>query len=509
MAEALVELRCFRGDRPASSLTRIMSVPYEPDVSTAAGDRLFDLNIEEVLDHWEIEHAIREVIANALDEQLLTSTADVEIYEDPDGAWHVRDYGRGLQIEHFTLNENKEKLAREAGIIGKFGVGLKDALATFHRRRVLVTIRSRYGLFRLREAAKHNFDGITTLHVEYEPGDCGVGTDVELRGVSAADIDAAKRLFLRFSDDATIETTSYGQILRGREGPARVYITGVFANEEPNFLFSYNITSLTPAMKKRLNRERLNVGRTTYAERVKAILRSAQSDEVCEALADQVRARTRGDQCDEMQWIEIAHRALNILHERTRVAFVSESEVELAPHMVDHMRRDGYEVVLISDTHKAKLDEQYEAGDTDLRTMEGYITEFNESFSYVFVGPDELTSYERKIFDRSHEILELVGVMRAMAPQIRISETMRLGLDDTDGVWDRAEQAIIIKRSTLNSVARYAGVLLHELAHATTGAPDVTRQFETALTDYLGQTARHAIDGTNGRAMSPELGSGS
>jgi hypothetical protein len=403
----------------------------------------------------------------------------------------VRDYGRGLQIEHFTLNENEEKLASEAGIIGKFGVGLKDALATFHRRGVLMTIRSRYGLFRLQEAHKHNFDGITTLHVEYEPGDFGVGTDVELRGVSAADVDIAK---LRFSDDALIETTSYGQILRGRDGPARVYITLVFANEEPNFLFSYNITSLTPAMKKRLNRERLNVGRTTYAERVKAILRSAQSEEVCEALADQVRARSRGDQCDEMQWVEIAHRALNILHEQSRVAFVSESEVEVAPDMIDHMRRDGYEVVLVSDTHKAKLDEQYEAGDKDLRTMEGYVTEFNESFSYQFVDPEDLTGEERLIFEQTPGILKLVGVRVAAAPRIRISETTRLGLDSTEGVWDRAEQAIIIKRSTLDSLAHYAGTLLHELAHATTGAPDVTRQFETALTEYLGQTARRAVD---------------
>ena len=69
--------------------------------------RLFDLNIEEVLDHWEIEHAIREVIANALDEQVLTGSSDVEIYEATDGGWHIRDHGRGLQIDHFTLNENK------------------------------------------------------------------------------------------------------------------------------------------------------------------------------------------------------------------------------------------------------------------------------------------------------------------------------------------------------------------------------------------------------------------
>ena len=34
----------------------------------APTNNLFDLNIEKVLDHWGVEHAIREIIANALDE---------------------------------------------------------------------------------------------------------------------------------------------------------------------------------------------------------------------------------------------------------------------------------------------------------------------------------------------------------------------------------------------------------------------------------------------------------
>ena len=33
--------------------------------------REFDLNIERVLENWTVAHALREVIANALDEQAL------------------------------------------------------------------------------------------------------------------------------------------------------------------------------------------------------------------------------------------------------------------------------------------------------------------------------------------------------------------------------------------------------------------------------------------------------
>src|SRR3989442_6144348 len=96
--------------------------------------RKFDLNIEKILEAWEICHAIREVLANALDEQALTSSAEITIDKDSKGVWHVRDYGRGLRYEHLTQNENKEKLRNEKKVVGKFGVGLKDALATLHRR---------------------------------------------------------------------------------------------------------------------------------------------------------------------------------------------------------------------------------------------------------------------------------------------------------------------------------------------------------------------------------------
>jgi hypothetical protein len=72
----------------------------------------FDLNIEKVLEHWTIPFAIRELIANALDEQALTGTPEPVIFKDGDGSWHVADAGRGVRYEHLTQNENAEKRRR-------------------------------------------------------------------------------------------------------------------------------------------------------------------------------------------------------------------------------------------------------------------------------------------------------------------------------------------------------------------------------------------------------------
>ena len=56
-------------------------------------EQAFDLNIEKVLEHWTVPFAIRELIANALDEQALTRTADPAIFKDAAGDWHVSRRG--------------------------------------------------------------------------------------------------------------------------------------------------------------------------------------------------------------------------------------------------------------------------------------------------------------------------------------------------------------------------------------------------------------------------------
>lgn len=457
--------------------------------------RAFDLNIEEVLENWEVEHAIREIIANALDEQFLSNTSEIEIAEDQNGDWHIRDFGRGLRIEHFTLNESQEKLTTSSGVIGKFGVGLKDALATFHRRKIDVVIQSSFGTYSLRQEHKYGFDEIVTLHVEFDDTPIKMhGTDFILQGVTRLDIAKAKSLFLKFSADEVLDTNVYGQILRRRVDGGRVYILGVLAGDEPNFLSSYNITSLTESMKKRLNRERLNVGRTTYADRVKSILKNTRSKTVETLLIDQVEMRARGEQRDEMAWIEVSQMALTLMHQQNQVAYFTERELQTQPNVLDNVKSDGYKVVVITEQQKDKLETQALSGGLQVRTVASYIQEYNSSFQYKFVDPRTLTSEEHRIYDFTPRILALVGLTGNRVPEIRISETMRVTTDDTDGVWDSSLGAIVIKRTKLATFVGYAATLLHETAHATTGASDTTREFEGVLTDYLGRISIVAVN---------------
>ncbi|MEA4895211.1 MAG: IS6 family transposase [Oscillospiraceae bacterium] len=257
--------------------------------------RGFDLNIEKVLENWEVYHALREIVSNALDEQTLTGTKPIEIFSDIKGYWHIRDYGRGLQYIHFTQNENEEKL-KAPNLIGKFGVGLKDALATFDSHGIIVTIQSKHGVFTFDKMKKAEFDDIITLHaIVHRPNDAlFIGTEFIIQGCTQNDIDKAKSMFLCFSDLQRLEDTYIGDVYRRSKEGSKIYINGVLVATEANFMFSYNITSLNTAIKKALNRERTNVWRTAYADRVKAILLQCTSECVLQTIVDETYLKING-----------------------------------------------------------------------------------------------------------------------------------------------------------------------------------------------------------------------
>ena len=72
---------------------------------------------------------------------------------------------------------------------------------------------------------------------------------------------------------------------------------------------------------------------------------------------------------------------------------------------------------------------------------------------------------------------------------------MRATEDGTNGVWDSNLKAVIVKRTQLRLLSTFAGTLLHECAHAVSGATDCTRFFENVLTDYLGRVSANVLSG--------------
>lgn len=457
----------------------------------------FDLNIEKILEDWEVYHAVREVIANATDEELLTGTKEIEIFKDSAKCWHIRDYGRGLSYQHLTQKESDEKLS-DPRIIGKFGIGLKDALATFNRKGVEVSIKSRHGDITLGHAEKHGFKDVVTLHAYISPPSDNKfqGSEFVLKGCSDNDIAKAKDLFLRFSGEKILETTQYGQVLEKKSAPGRIYVNGVQVAEEENFLFSYNITALNKSIQKALNRERTNVGRTAYASRVQNILTTCENEKVAHELVKDLGKYDSGEHHDELGWSDVSIHACKLLNSRSRVVFFTSGEAMSAPNVVDHAKNDNYDVVIIPQKIRDKLRGIQDVSGNPIRDMDQFSRDWNDSFKFSFVSEKQLNAGEKDIFRRTEQILNLVEERPKSIKEVLISATMRLdphSYRETVGLWDASKGRIIIKRDQLRTLQSYAGVLLHEVAHAASGATDVTDAFEDELTQYLGQVVEKAI----------------
>ena len=466
---------------------------YNKTKRTEENIKEFDLNIEKILENWEKYHAIREIIANALDEQVLTNSQEIEIKKTNDGWWHIRDYGRGINYHHLTQNENEEKL-KNRKLIGRFGVGLKDALATLYRHGIDVKIKSKYGIITLKTASKAGFNDIETLHAQIAPTESEdmIGTDFCLYGCTEDDIEKAKKLFLKFSRDKILENTRYGEVLEKGGENSNIYINGVKVAEESNFLFSYNITSLNAQIKKALNRERSNVGRTAYTGRVKDILKECNSNIVVRKLVEDLQGFGAGNRHDELTWNDVAmHASIKMREINANTTFVTTEDLKENPSLIDEMQRNGHKPVVVPNNLIEKM-EDYNAGSDDgekFTTVRQYIMEEERRFVPKVVDISQLSDSERDVYEKTEKILQLIGgkPWKVKAIQIvdKIYEREFAGLE-TLGLWIPSEGSILIKRTQLSSLKRYAGTLLHECGHARSGAGDVSRDFENELTGLIG-----------------------
>jgi hypothetical protein len=155
-------------------------------------------------------------------------------------------------------------------------------------------------------------------------------------------------------------------------------------------------------------------------------------------------------------------------------------------------RRDGYKVVVIPDRLLARLPKLRDLNGDRILDIGGFVQAWNASFVYDFVDPSVLKKSERAIWDILPQLMRLAGGHAKRVRDVRISKTMRLdeGAYETEGVWDSPD--IVVKRTVLDSPRHFARVVLHEIAHASSGANHGSLAFMAAIDDLAGLAAVEA-----------------
>jgi hypothetical protein len=95
-------------------------------------------------------------------------------------------------------------------------------------------------------------------------------------------------------------------------------------------------------------------------------------------------------------------------------------------------------------------------------------------------------------------IFQIMGGKPTNIKSVVVSETMQKDnhtFSQALALWEPATGRIIIWRPVLKDIQEFLGTLLHEICHATSGATDATRVFESELTRLLGMFSKKAIAG--------------
>ncbi len=229
----------------------------------------------------------------------------------------------------------------------------------------------------------------------------------------------------------------------------------------------------TPSSRAALNRERANVGRSAYSDRLKDILLASSSPAVAGALADDLAAFETGEQRAESGWVDVALHAAKILNASEAVVFVTTTDLSEQAAMVEYARDDGLRVIPVPKNVAKKLVGAVDVNGDPLRTLKVFARQRAESFVFDFVDAADLTDAERALLDYAADVFRIAE--REPVP-VLVSETMRpaaTGADDL-GLWDPNAGHIVLRRDQLASPHDFFATLLHEIAHSLHNEDDVT-----------------------------------
>ena len=426
--------------------------------------KYLDLNIKEILENWEIWHAIRELVANSLDEHKMNKINNDIIFNYDQDLKRVEiiDFGSGIKSEHFIQTENKEKLDRD-DVIGRFGIGLKDAIATLHRNKALLQIFSNHGTWTPIERIKTGTN-IETIHMEEtEAADNNLkGTKIIINNVDIDSFEKTKQQFLCFQNTERMSINEYGEIIERKELSGFIYINGMKVSEDEGFGFSYNILKLNKKITKGLNRERSSMSRDSYRDSIISILKKSE---------DGILTKIRESKTDEYSFIDIK----KLIFAKFDIYPALQSTIDNNPAFAQYLRELGREYEIVTEKEYKLLDNAPEVT-TLQRFGEDYVNEYtSEEFDIK-----NLNDQQFNIFENSLNFIKKYNLNSNNVPITLIKEH-----PNALGVF--TENRIEIVVSALNSLEVCLGVILHEIAHSIKNDTDGTVAFEKELTNFLGK----------------------
>lgn len=364
-----------------------------------------DLNIgKNYLNDWDVYYAIREIIANALDEK---KSEKIEIAEKAEDEYIIRDFGSGLKIENFIIMGSDK--ATKNNVIGKFGVGLKDALSVLSNNGIEVEIMTAKYIFELNMQEKSRITRIKTLHVQAYQNDEKdfKGTKFTLKKCKREHMERAKNQFIIYKDQEVkiIEETHYGDILIKENSVADIYINGMKISEDKNLAFSYNIKNISSKLKNAINRDRRYVSRDAYREDIKKIIENCKEKHVLDTFEKQLKRTYNDNSYSEIKWNTVLVTVSNYIinkYKHKNVRFIGNIDIQNNKELYDVLcKSKDMEIVNVSQKIKE-----------DIKKYKKDIVEDNLFIEDSTIDEENLLSIEELDEPKSKVLQECIDILK-------------------------------------------------------------------------------------------------
>ena len=293
-----------------------------------------DLNIgTQCLDNWENNNAIRELIANALDEHIINKIVKPISINHSRNKCEIIDYGSGITKSSFVIQSNSNKINNEK-LIGQFGFGMKDAIGVLCKNDIDVKIYTKDYIFTPSYTQRANTSDIT-LHISFESNDDyddddEYGTKIVLNNIKRADIEKAKDYFIDFT---TIKFDKlYSDIMMKFSDNSQYIFVNKFriCKTKKNTYFSYNIKKTKDVMKL-FNRDRGDKDYGAFRKNINSYLKDIDiydDRNSTEKIRKELKKIFEDDNLREFNQIDIIRNILTQFNESDEYIFIDVKDKE-------------------------------------------------------------------------------------------------------------------------------------------------------------------------------------
>ncbi len=409
---------------------------------------------------WGIVECLREVLQEALD--LMAQGYKVTV-GSRSGSAIVADLGPGLKREHLALGRSSKK--DQPDLIGNFGEGIKLA----------ALVAARLGRWMRIESVEFSAEPFICLDPALQcevlafrvgPSERRQGTKIAVQA-SKDELDRAKSLFLHFREGRRVGDERV--FLPG----GRFYVNGALAGESDRWLFSYNVTGEQTA-KQAQNRDRTVVDEDFVQRHAAKAIQQTRSRGIIETL---IQAHIRNESYLETDlylstsgkaWSRAAAGIVGS-KAKTVLSYNPRADLEAQNHGFKVVTRWGAWRYLLRDLgYRQSIDVA-----SGLRAKK--------------MVPARLSPKETALLKAA-----IAAIKQAYGDpgKVRVTDLEDLMLDGSSvrpALYNPKMDTIWLSKRLFGDPYNLFETLLHETVHRQSGAPDASREFETALCHLAAQ----------------------